>query len=329
MTVALACFSHTPLMQFAESTTPDAVAEVEAAFGRLKAWIADYDPELIVQFGPDHLSGFYYDIIPSFCIGARAESIGDYDLPPGPLKTDERLARDLARHVLDRDIDAAISFKMKIDHGFTQGLERLFGGIDRIPIVPIYVNCLIPPRPSFRRTRALGEAVGSFLSGVKGRVLILATGGLSHDPPFPDFDAAPAELQRRMIEGFDWNPVTLKERTQRLLTVAREFATGEHKLTPINEPWDRAFMAALHRGETDVADSWNDGDVVRVAGGGGGEVRTWIAAFAALRAAGGAYVSEIDYSRKIDEWIIGFGMMRAWPVSQGPIAADSKAARAL
>ncbi|RXR28538.1 TrbI/VirB10 family protein [Sphingobium fluviale] len=54
--------------------------------------ISDFDPDLIIQFSPDHFHGFHYDNMPSFCVGAAAESYGDYGTAKGPLNVDEDLA---------------------------------------------------------------------------------------------------------------------------------------------------------------------------------------------------------------------------------------------
>ena len=64
------------------------VARVETALGSARAFARAFDPELVIIFGPDHYNGFFYDMMPPFCIGAAATSVGDYGLPPGPLPVD-------------------------------------------------------------------------------------------------------------------------------------------------------------------------------------------------------------------------------------------------
>ena len=36
-----------------------------------------------MNFAPDHYNGFFYRLMPPFCIGYAAESIGDYDSQVG------------------------------------------------------------------------------------------------------------------------------------------------------------------------------------------------------------------------------------------------------
>jgi 2,3-dihydroxyphenylpropionate 1,2-dioxygenase len=72
MPSALVTMSHSPLMGFTEPPG-QARERVETAFDSARAFIADFAPELVVIFGPDHYNGFFYDMMPAFCIGAAAE----------------------------------------------------------------------------------------------------------------------------------------------------------------------------------------------------------------------------------------------------------------
>ncbi len=63
MPQALLCMSHSPLL---EHTNPPAEvkAAVEEAFEKARAFVKDFDPDLIINFGPDHYNGFFYDLMP-------------------------------------------------------------------------------------------------------------------------------------------------------------------------------------------------------------------------------------------------------------------------
>ena len=93
--MALVTMSHSPLMGFTEPAV-DTRWRVHMALGGARKFVAEFDPQLVVLFGPDHYNGFFYDMMPSFCIGASAESIGDYDTPAGPLLVDHDVARTFA-----------------------------------------------------------------------------------------------------------------------------------------------------------------------------------------------------------------------------------------
>src|SRR3546814_19164800 len=85
---------------------------------------------------------------------------------------------------------------MDVDHGFSQALKRLLGGVNTYPVLPIFVSCLQPPFSPFARARALGEAVGSFARTLgQKRILFMGTGGLAHNPYhlFPPIDEVQPE----------------------------------------------------------------------------------------------------------------------------------------
>ena len=42
--------------------------ELDSCAAALRA----FDPDLVVVFGPDHFNGFFYELMPAFCIGTAA-----------------------------------------------------------------------------------------------------------------------------------------------------------------------------------------------------------------------------------------------------------------
>lgn len=165
-----------------------------------------FDPELVVVFAPDHYNGFFYDLMPQFCIGVEATSIGDYKSLAGPLDVPRDIALAMNEAVLAADIDIALSYRMQVDHGFAQALEVLLGGLDNYPVIPVFINSVAPPMASCRRSRLLGDAIGRFLSGLNKRVLLVGSGGISHEPPVPEIANACAEVAERLIAGRNPTP---------------------------------------------------------------------------------------------------------------------------
>ena len=82
----------------------------------------------------------------------------------------------------------AISAAMDVDHGTVQPLQKLFGDATAKPVIPIFVNSVATPLGPLRRVRALGTAVGRHLATLGRRVLVIGSGGRSHDPPVPTLD---------------------------------------------------------------------------------------------------------------------------------------------
>ncbi len=80
---------------------------------------------------------------------------------------------------------------MDVDHGTVQPLQTLFGDVASVPVIPIFINSVATPLGPIKRARALGAAVGDFLATLGKRVLVVGSGGLSHDPPVPTLATAP------------------------------------------------------------------------------------------------------------------------------------------
>ncbi len=319
MPVRLVCASHTPLMDHVDAD-PEVDREVRATFAALSEEIAEYDPELAVVFAPDHFKGFFYDVLPPFTVGIRATALGDYGIGSGPLDVPEELALDCVEACRADGVDAALSYRMSVDHGFSQILMLLGGSVAQWPTIPIHVNCAGPPLPPLERIRALGNAVGAWANGLGKRVLILGSGGLSHDPPIPTIADAPPHIAEKLIDNRDCPPEEHRAREESNYDAARKLAAGGGDRLPLNPEWDTALMEALAEGDLASLDGLSEAELTGIAGCGGHEVRCWIAAYAAL-AAGGAYVSENLFYRDIPSWNAGMGIARAMPETEKDLAA--------
>lgn len=309
MTIQLKCLSHTPLRGLNDPGA-EVVAEVDAVLAKAKAEVEAFDPELIIVFAPDHYNGLFYDLMPPFVIATAAESVGDYKTMLGPLSIPKDLALDLAKHILDSDIDIAISHRLQVDHGCTQTLEETTGSLTRYPVIPIIINSVAPPFGPYRRVRKLGEAVGKFIGKLNKRVLILGTGGLSHEPPVPLLAGANDDISNFLIAGRNPTPEFRAARQARTLATGMVFGKPACELTPLNPEWDQDFMDLLIRGQLEKCDAFDIEEISRLAGRSTHEIRTWVAAFAAL-AANGPYNAHQDYYRPINEWIAGYGVLSA------------------
>jgi 2,3-dihydroxyphenylpropionate 1,2-dioxygenase len=311
MSLAVCTVSHSPLMAHNEPA-PGVRDRVEAAFDQARAFIRDFAPEVVVVLAPDHYNGFLYDMMPPFCIGTEARSVGDYGYPEGPLQVDRDAALTLASAVLAAGVDVAVSERMQVDHGFTQPLTLLFGGIAAVSTVPVFVNSVAEPLGPVSRARRLGDALGRAAADLDKRVLFLGSGGLSHDPPVPALAGATPEVAERLISGRNPTRAQRAEREQRVTAAAREFAAGTLPLQPLNPAWDRALLDIVASGELEQFDAWTNEWCVEQAGHSSHEVRTSIAAYAAL-AATGPYVVTQSFYEPIPEWIAGFAVTTARP----------------
>jgi 2,3-dihydroxyphenylpropionate 1,2-dioxygenase len=303
--------SHSPLLNL-PGPSRDLLDEIDGAIGQARAFVEDYDPELVVIFSPDHYNGFFYKSMPPFCIGTNANGVGDYGTHAGPLNVPEDIAADCAEAILGSGVDVAVSASMDVDHGTVQPLEKLFGDANARPVIPIFINAIAAPLGPLHRCRALGTAVGSYLATLDKRVLMIGSGGLSHSPPVPTLATAPAAVLPRIVHGV---PMTSEQRQARqtaVMEAARNFAGGQSELQPLNPAWDQRVLEIIDAGRIAEFDQWSNPFVLREGGGSAHEIRTWIAAFAAL-ATVGPYQTTVRYYRPVAEFIAGFAIRTAVP----------------
>jgi 2,3-dihydroxyphenylpropionate 1,2-dioxygenase len=311
MAVQLICCSHSPLMVTGiEESEGNVQAQFFKELDGASSALHAFDPDLVVVFGPDHFNGFFYELMPAFCIGTAAEGSQDWHLQSGPLRVPRALATDCVRFLQSRDFDVAISHRMKVDHGITIPLLKLTGALARYDVLPIFVNCAADPRPSFRRVRRFGEAVGEFLAGKDLRLTIVGSGGLSHDPPTPRLDRSPPEVANRLIVRHTPSQDELEARENRVIAAARALVAGKGPCLPPSERWDRDFLRSLLDYELEDFDRMSDAEIDRVAGFGAHEVRTWVAAAAAARKLGNPR-PELRFYHLVPEWITGMAIVVA------------------
>ncbi|MEE6169796.1 MULTISPECIES: 3-carboxyethylcatechol 2,3-dioxygenase [unclassified Mycolicibacterium] len=312
MTAAVVGLSHSPLIG-KNDPAPDVLARVGQAVAEAKNFIANYAPDLVVLYAPDHYNGFFYKEMPPFCLGTECHAVGDFGSAAGPLSVDTEAAKHLARGVLDRRVDLTVSARMTVDHGFSQPLEVLFGGIDRVPVVPIFINGVATPLCPVSRIRALGNAIGESAAELGRRVLYIASGGLSHDPPVPVLDGAPPRVADALIEGHPPTPEQRSKGESRVVEAGRQYAAGSTTMIPINPSWDNRLLDLLEHGPLEEFDNWTVEAMAAEAGGSAHEVRSWIAAFASLAATGG-YSMDYRFYEPIPAWIAGFAVATAQPI---------------
>jgi len=315
MTVKLICASHSPLMEFASPAEQQQEQTVRKTFEKLAAEVKAYNPTLIIAFGPDHFNGFFYDLMPSFCVGIRATAAGDWNYGPGELNVPESTALSLIRRVLDEGVDVAYSYRMQADHGVTQPLHFLCDGqLSRYPTIPIFINGAAAPMPTTKRTLALGRAIGAFIKSINQeneRILILGTGGLSHDPPTPQMGSAPPEVEEFLIAGRNPTTEARNARQAKIISVGQRLAAGDKSVAvPLNPEWDEQLLEKFKNADFTALEAMTEDEIRREGGRGGQEVRTWMAAFAALQTVGD-YEMTLHCYEPISEWIAGFGIVSA------------------
>jgi len=267
---------------------------------RVAAAVAAMAPDALVVIGPDHFHGNFYDLMPPFVLGvAEAEAFGDFGSRSGPLPVASALAWSVHAGLARDGFDIALSYALTVDHGIVQSYDMVRDQAD-LPLVPLVVNTAAPPLPSMTRCVALGKSLGTAIRAADaGRVLILASGGLSHWLPSndPRNASVPAERRAAVIHG---------RRDVRAFSATREprvRALGGNPDAPVNAAWDSWFLKQLVTADLDPVTDLGDEGLEERAGSGGHEIRTWLAGFAAA----GRPLVWTSY-QPVPEWITGMGI---------------------
>ena len=207
--LALCCMSHSPLLNL-PGPSADLLDDIDAALARARDFVAEFDPELVVIFSPDHYNGFFYQLMPPFCIGTARQR-------RRRLRHPRRAARRARghRHRLRRQRCSTPASTWRSRRAWTSTTapcnrwRRCSATPRRVPVIPIFINSVATPLGPLQRVRALGTAVGHYLATLDKRVLVLGSGGLSHDPPVPTLATAPPAALDRIVHGA---PMTSEQR---------------------------------------------------------------------------------------------------------------------
>jgi 2,3-dihydroxyphenylpropionate 1,2-dioxygenase len=275
------CASHSPLISTVDGG--DAGARFLAAIEEVRGRIKEFDPELVVYFGPDHARALA-NLVPAFTVATSASGYGDWGTPTDPYDVPADLAGELAVSLLERGFDPAVGSDLHIDHGFGQTFIQLFDRLDAIPVIPIVVNCARPPQPTIKRVIEFGRAVGELLAASDKRVLFLGSGGLSHTPPSmsPEVRKLP-EAEREAVSR-------------------RTVAEAANLIRP---EWDEEFLRKLAASDWSALGAIGNAELDGV-GSGTHEIRTWLAAWAAANPDAG-----VPTYAAVPGWITGMGVIRS------------------
>jgi protocatechuate 4,5-dioxygenase beta chain len=132
-------------------------------FGKVAAHLAASRPDVLVMIQNDHFNTFFLDNWPTFAIGLASNASGPSDQTPDMPRYRLSIETDLAHHIhkgcVHAEFDLSSSQELSLDHAVLVPLHFMTP-LMRLPIVPIYVNCLVSPLPSATRCYLLGAAKG-------------------------------------------------------------------------------------------------------------------------------------------------------------------------
>jgi aromatic ring-opening dioxygenase catalytic subunit (LigB family) len=152
-------------------------------------------PDVILLFSNDHLLNWPINNTPEYTVGIGAEhvgpadwydewlALGKYRIPGHP-----GIARYLVSEGARRRLGLAYLREMQFDDGVSVPMHYL-NPDGAIPMVPVTMNCTVPPIPTPARAYEVGRTLAAMLKDYPGdeRIAVLATGGLSHEPGGPRY----------------------------------------------------------------------------------------------------------------------------------------------
>jgi len=167
---AFAC-AHTPqLIVRPETEDRELVLRVHGAFARVRRRLAMLQPDAIAVVAGDHVEAFFLDAVPALAVYAGTEAAGTF----GPYEYRYPIHEPLARAIVE------------------QGIER---GFD------LHVNVYLPPQPTPRRCHTWGRTLGDILGSRPERVVLMASGGMSHYPGTDRYGSPDYDWDRRVLDA--------------------------------------------------------------------------------------------------------------------------------
>jgi len=199
---AFAC-AHTPQLLVRPPTEDrDLVLRVHAAFARVKQRIEALAPDVIAIVAGDHVEAFFLDGVPALAVYAGTECAGTFGSYRYRFPIHEPLARAVVVQGIARGFDLLYTQSAALDYAFYVPLHFTMPA-PPVPILPLHVNVYLPPQPLPSRCHAWGTALGEILRARPERVVLMASGGLSHFPGTDRYASPDFDYDRRVLEQLE------------------------------------------------------------------------------------------------------------------------------
>ena len=237
-----------------------------AAFEKMRAHLDEREVDVVILVGNDHLLNWPVSNTPEYTVGIDAEHVGPADWYDSWLNLEKYHVKGhapLARFIVNESARLGLAMAHKRDMQFDDSISvpvmHLNPDMGR-PIIPITLNCTVPPVPSMRRAYQVGQVLRRVIDIYEGdeKIAVIGTGGLSHEPGGPRYFLIDEEFDRwflEMLEQGDHEKL-LTECTMEKMEEAGSGGTAELL------SW--AFALAFTYGSADVlgyapSHSWRSG----------------------------------------------------------------------
>jgi len=175
----------------------------------VRDWLKTKAPTHVIVIYNDHMNYFDLSTYPTFAIGMAnhfPQADEGYGLRPFPgIEGDPDFAWPIARSLTDSGFDLTFCQELELDHGVFSWMPYLFDTPWTVRMLPIAVNVLMQPLPTAERLRQLGEGLREAIreDGRDARVVVIGTGGMSHQIHGTRFGMTNERFDRRFLEQIE------------------------------------------------------------------------------------------------------------------------------
>jgi 2,3-dihydroxyphenylpropionate 1,2-dioxygenase len=178
------------------------VARIERTMGEFGERLLALKPDAVVVIANDHLENFLLHSVPSFTVLRGPVAKGSFAGRDYAWPVASEAATRLVIELQEAGFDPAVSLNAPIGYEF--GIPMTFLGIPaEQPVIPIFVNSYLPPQPSPNRCYEFGKALhrSAVLCGL--RLVVVASGGLSHYPGTDRYGSPDLRTDRDILSRFE------------------------------------------------------------------------------------------------------------------------------
>lgn len=230
--------SHTPTIGFALDAGKQedpAWKPIFEAYEPLRDWLEQQRPDVLLTVYNDHVTSFFFDHYSTFALGvddrwAPADE-GGGARRIHPLPGHAALARHIATSLVTDEFDIATFRDRPLDHGCFSPLSLFADAAVGWPfqVIPLAVGVLQAPMPTARRCLKLGQALRRGIESYPEdlRVVLVGTGGLSHQVHGERAGFNNPEWDQRFLELLTHEPATLADMTHAQFAAAGGWESAE------------------------------------------------------------------------------------------------------
>jgi protocatechuate 4,5-dioxygenase beta chain len=159
-------------------------SETGQLYAQIRARLEAAGTDVLVMFDSDHLNTFFLDNLPALSVPTAERAAGTNDGTPGMRARSVELVPELGEQML-ADLTGKGYFPsrnaaLSMDHSVMVPMHFLDPG-ERMRLLPVYLNGIVPPLPTAARCRELGRDVRSVVEAWDSslRVAVVASGSFS------------------------------------------------------------------------------------------------------------------------------------------------------